>query len=187
MNKNILGILFLLSAFAITMVWTKPMWEELKIKKEDKFALEATRKRFEELSKKLEELRIKYASISDKDKKNLREMMPSKVDYPIFLMNLDSIASARNTRIKQISIQDVKSVSSGQPENKAASSVFEPVSLSFSISASYDTFKNFLSDLEKNRRLIDVDSISFSSSDKKDAKEQVYNFSIKANIYWKKP
>ena len=78
MNKNILGILFLLSALAITIVWTKPMWEELKIKKEDKAALEATRKRFEELSKKLEELRIKYASISDKDKKNLREICLQK-------------------------------------------------------------------------------------------------------------
>lgn len=51
--------------------------------------------------------------------------------------------------------------------------------LSFVVSGVYSSFKNFLSVLEKSSRLIEAESISFSSSEK----EGPQDFSLKIKVY----
>ena len=52
-------------------------------------------------------------------------------------------------------------------------------SLTFSVTGYYPAFKNFLSGLEKSGRLIEVESVSFSSS----KKEEAFPFDVKIKTY----
>jgi len=52
--------------------------------------------------------------------------------------------------------------------------------LSLELSGSYSAFKNFLSDLEKSARLIEVENISFSSPQEE---EKPFSFSIGIKVY----
>lgn len=55
----------------------------------------------------------------------------------------------------------------------------QETSLDFSCSGSYLAFKNFLSELQKSGRLIEVESISFSSAREK----ETFSFNLKIKIY----
>ena len=89
--------------------------------------------------------------------------------------------------IKGIAL-DQSSVSGGQtntaPVQTAASKQgYNSVNVSFNVTASYENFLIFIKGLERNLRLVDITSISFTpSSDKGD----VYNFHVALKTYWLK-
>jgi hypothetical protein len=58
---------------------------------------------------------------------------------------------------------------------------FGIATLGFSVTASYKTFKNFLGDLERSLRIIDVKTLSFSAGDK-----DQYEYNLEINSYWLK-
>ena len=66
--------------------------------------------------------------------------------------------------------------------------------LEFSTSGSYDNFINFTKDLEKNLRIVDISSISFSSevssgiggAGLKTISSEIYKYDFKIKTYWLK-
>ena len=56
--------------------------------------------------------------------------------------------------------------------------------ISFSIEGSYQNFLKFVGDLDKSLRIVDVQSVTFSSLSDKDASSYLYNFKIRT--YWLK-
>jgi hypothetical protein len=63
-----------------------------------------------------------------------------------------------------------------------SSQPYESVILSFSVSGTYDTFRQYLSDLEKSLRLSDVIGVSFVPTD-----AGIYDFTIHLKTYWLAP
>ena len=62
--------------------------------------------------------------------------------------------------------------------------------MEFSIEGKYNTFISFMKELERNLRIIDVKSISFSSSSQAGSKNgegsDIYIYSLKVQTYWLK-
>jgi len=121
----------------------------------------------------------KSALITEVQKDRLIKMLPDNIDNVKLLVEITSIAKKRNLAIKSISFGGDSSKTSEAigPDNTP----YGTLSLKFGVSTTYETFLDFLSDLENNLRLIDVTDISFTSTE-----SGFYDFSVSLNTYWLK-
>jgi len=97
--------------------------------------------------------------------------LPEVFSAPIFFNYLQKISSESGFVLK-----DMKFSESSFLEEKPA---IEEHSFSLCLAGSYGGLKNFLSNLEKSARFIEVESISFSSP----KEEEIFEFDIRINTH----
>ena len=195
MARNLLGILFILTAIGVTIFWTNPLWVSLGEIREERARLESTAKRFQDLKKIRDDILATYNAISPADLVRLEELLPKSENVGTLLVNIEKLSGNNRVSLEQINIQSSTREESVPPplplnagENREgevgpALAAGSPASLplSFSVRGSYDAFRSFLEAVEKNLRLIDVETISFNASAGGN-----YNFSLSATAYWYK-
>jgi Tfp pilus assembly protein PilO len=111
----------------------------------------------------------------------LEKLIPDHVDNVRLILDLDAIAIKYGMRVRNVSISSDQT----RVERGALGSgdkPYESVILSFSVSGSYDTFRQFLTDLEHSLRLVDVVGLSFTSNE-----VGIYNYTLSVKTYWLKP
>lgn len=139
----------------------------LKRSLEDKVKVyEETKKRVDNL----ERLQEKYSKL-DEEVKKVNEMLPSKPEFPKLLVETEALVRKSGVALT--------SVSFSSPKVKTQAQGVKKYSIRLSFSAGYETFKNFLRLQEKEMRLMDVDSISFSPSE-----GGVYEFQVNLTTYY---
>ena len=107
-------------------------------------------------------LLTKYNAFSPDDLLRLKKLLPDHVDNVRLILDIDHIASKYGMRIKNV----VVGAKDERPEGVIGPDVtpYQSVSLSFSIATSYNNLKEFIKDLEKSLRIVDVTDISLASS-----------------------
>ncbi len=135
-----------------------------------------------ENSKDVKEERVRlmdeYKVIKKDDIDRLTKMLPDNIDNVRLLIDLDEIAKGHSMRIRDFRTDtNEKSETIGQ-----GVSPYGTLTLTFSTTATYNTFLAFLKDLERSLRILDVTMISFASSDT----NEVYDYSITLKTYWLK-
>ncbi len=191
MARNFLGILLILAAIGAAIFWTNPLWISLGEMREEKAALESAVKRFQELKKVRDDILTAYNAISPADLARLEELLPKSEHIGTLLVNVEKLSGDSGVSLKQIDIQSSTREESaytppreaGEGPGGAPSPVrgYTTLPLSFSVNGSYNAFRSFLGAVEKNLRLIDVETISFNASEKGN-----YDFSLTAAAYWYK-
>lgn len=163
------------------------MYVEIKevLKEEEKFdkALDKSK----ELKEVRDALLSRYNTFSTNDLDRLGKLLPDHVDNVRLVLDIDHIASTYGMRIKNVNISVVKEDNDRQrgvigPDDK----LYESVGLSFSITSSYDILKQFIKDLEKSLRIVDVMSISLTSVETEEITNDLYNYDIGLKTYWLK-
>ena len=92
---------------------------------------------------------------------------------------MNQIAQNHTLTLKNIKLDTA--VGSDSSKLGQANTKYGTVGLSFSVSSSYDNFQNFLTDLEKSQRLVDITSLSVAGND-----TGIYDFSVGIRTYWLK-
>ncbi len=118
-------------------------------------------------------------NISSEDRDKLQKALPDNIENVDLIININNIALQHNMKIKNARIGDptaVDKTSAGPSLTK-----YGTVSLSFTVSTSYDEFQSFMKDLESSLRLVDVTNLSFSPSD-----NGRYDFNVTLQTYWLK-
>ena len=87
------------------------------------------------------------------------------------------MAKQYGMRIRDFSAQTIEKKETIGKDNSAYGSL----GVSFTTSASYNTFLAFIRDLEKSLRIMDITAIQFGASD-----TQVYDYSVDIRTYWLK-
>ncbi len=150
----------------------------------------AEEKQYNDALEKLHELQdirdsllVKYNSFSDDDLERLNKMLPSNVDNVRLALDISSIASGYNMRIKNISVNESPTATRNTSAGVLGSVplLYESVEISFSVASTYDNLVAFLLDLERSLRIIDITHLSFSSIGNGDLNE--YDISFKT--YWR--
>jgi len=132
-----------------------------------------------EIRKKRDALVQKRSNFNPADLAKLEKLLPDNVDNIKLVIDIKNIAENHTLTLKNIKLDTaVKSDTSklGQKNSK-----YGTVGLSFTVSSSYDNFQNFLTDLEKSLRLVEVNELSVSGND-----TGIYDFSISLKTYWLK-
>lgn len=130
-----------------------------------------------EIVKQRNNLISKKNSISDSDQSRLQILLPNNIDNIRLIIEINRIAAARNLFLRNINFAEAKDTSSIGSTNAP----YGTLSLKFTVTASYNNFLNFLTDLENNLRLLDITDISFNASD-----SGLYDFNVSLNTYWLK-
>lgn len=112
----------------------------------------------------------------------LEDLLPDNIDNIKLVIDIKNIA--QNPMNGNLVLKNIKlNNTTGTDPKKIGSdnSKYGTVGLSFSVTSSYDNFNNFLKDLEKSLRLVDITDLSVTGSD-----TGLYDFSVTLKTYWLK-
>lgn len=125
--------------------------------------------------------------IPQSDLDRVKKLLPDNVDNVQLILDVDGIANANGVRISDIGIDESKG-SGGDGGDAVGQGVliqeekaYESLVLSFTATATYEQFKDFLRDIEQSLRTLDVVEITFSESE-----TGVYKFDVRVQVYWLK-
>lgn len=120
-----------------------------------------------------------FARIPANGKERLEKLLPGHIDSVRLIIDINNIAAQYGMTLKNISLDkpDTAAASETSRELGPLTERFKAVGLKFSVEGSYDNFRSFVRDLEQSLRLVNIDTISFSSS------EEVYGYSIGISTY----
>lgn len=181
MFKSLFPIFLLAAAISIFYFFTDPTYQEIKtLKLEGKSYADAL-----DNSKKLQAVRdqllAKYNAIPQTQIDRLERMVPNNVDNVRLVLEIDRIAAKYGMSIKNIKLSKENTSKEKNLIGKD-NKTYGTLSLEFSVDGPYQNFISFISDLEKNLRIVDIDSVSFSSANSSD----VIQFGVKIKTYWLK-
>jgi len=98
------------------------------------------------------------------------KLLPDNVDNIRLVLEIGSLAAPYGMVLKDVKYSAPDNTTNTQTNNNPSAPGAQKVNtdygssdLEFSIEGSYFNFLNFMKDLEKNLRIVDVSSISFSS------------------------
>jgi Tfp pilus assembly protein PilO len=122
----------------------------------------------------------KKNNFSDDQISRLEQLLPDNVDNIQLVISIKNIAQNHGLTLKNIKLStgapttDTKKI--GSDTNK-----YGTVGLSFGVASSYDSFQNFLTDLEKSLRLVDITDLAVTAND-----IGTYDFTVSLKTYWLK-
>lgn len=181
MFKSLFPILLVGAAIGIFYFFTDPAYQEIKnLRLEGKSYTDAL-----DNSKKLQAVRdqllAKYNAIPQTQIDRLERMVPNNVDNVRLVLEVDRIAAKYSMSIKNIKLSK-ESASKEKNLIGKSDKPYGTLGLEFSVDGPYQNFISFISNLEKNLRIVDIDGISFSSA----TGEEVIQFGVKIRTYWLK-
>lgn len=197
--KSIVPILFILVAVGVFFVFIDPEYNNVKELQTEIEKNNETLDLARELREKRESLRERYNQISDQERDELIKLLPDTVDNVRLIIDINNIAEKYGIVIRDIVINSDDGGSSAS-DVQVAPSAFEGVieqgsleypdtsrigviSFSFSAETEYEVFIDFLSDLEKSLRIVDVREIEIQTRNLEDS---IYDYRIKLDTYWLK-
>ncbi|OGG47952.1 hypothetical protein A3D66_01370 [Candidatus Kaiserbacteria bacterium RIFCSPHIGHO2_02_FULL_50_9] len=176
--KLVFPIVAIVVALGVFFSFVDPRYQGIK-------ELRAQEKQFDEAltrSKDLRSIRDEklkvYNSFPPEDIDRLQKLLPDHIDNIRLVMDLDTAASKYGMRLTNVS---VGKPDEGPAEGSGQVKPYGSISVTFSVTTTYESFLRFLTDLETSLRLVDVVSLSFSRP-----RGDVYEYTITLRTYWLK-
>lgn len=184
MTRFLLPIILVAAAIGLFVVYTNPSYQG----PEGVKALQAQQRSYDdaldkslELKKVRDQLLSRYNTFSAEDRDKLLSLLPDNVDNIRLVIDINNVAARHNLAVKNLSMGDTQTGTSAR-NTAAVGSSGSPVGsvdLGFSVSSDYDHFLAFLADLEHSLRILDVEKISFHTSE-----TGINDYSITIRTYW---
>ena len=198
MNRNVTALILLVLAGGIYFTVTKDQiaaaHDIMAVNTQYTKAIKTSDTLIKERDKVLED----YKNISQDDRDRLEKMLPSTVDNIRLVIDLNSIAVAHGFALKGVTANASTAkngsgptapsaplapvpvgANKARPLKKIASSVLDTVNISFSVSAPYIEFQQFMKDLEANLRIMDLTHLTVAAND-----TGTYDYSVQLTTYW---
>ena len=121
-----------------------------------------------------------FESIPAGEKDRLMKILPDNVDSVELARDLDTIASKYGIAVQALQV-DPPSESNRPMLAPDAKQAYESSIVAFSFVSNYSNFVKFLTDIEKNLRLMDVRAVTFRTAD-----PGLYEHRITIETYWLK-
>lgn len=183
--KKYTPIILIIVSVALFFLFIDPQYKEIKDLQEERVDNDGLLALSQELQNKRDKLHTAFNSISASEKEALQKLLPNTVDNVRLILDINDIAEAHNVTIRNIAVsgddEEEKPKDQGEVES-ALSNVIGVMTLSFSVSTTYDVFIQILKDLEESLRIVDVVKLTVNNTN--DPKGEVLNFGITLNTYW---
>ena len=190
----------ILGAIAIAgfVLFTGPLYRDLGSLRAQVASYDEALNNSKTLENERDKLTKKYNSVEPTNLAKLEKLLPDNVDNIRLILEIEKIALPFGMSLKDVQYEAVaKEVptengaiasggATGQLSNNKNYGSWE---LSFATQGTYGNFVNFLKDLERNLRIVDVSSIQFISDVGTGANPnfaEVYRYVIKIKTYWLK-
>jgi Tfp pilus assembly protein PilO len=184
MNRALLPLILIIIAVAGFFMWINPHYENVKL-------LTAQLGDSNNALAKVQELESVKASLVDKensfkqdDLTKLQKLLPDNVDNIRLFLDIQGIASRYGTSIQNISVADQGQKTTATQAIGPSGKAYGQMTLSFSVTTTYENLSSFLKDLEDSLRLVEINSLSFTADNKTPDKYQV---SLGIKTFWLNP
>ncbi|MCB9806127.1 type 4a pilus biogenesis protein PilO [Candidatus Nomurabacteria bacterium] len=179
--KKYTPIILIIIAIALFFLFIDPQYKQIKDLQNSKADNDTLLGLSQDLQSKRDKLHASFNSISASEKEQLQKLLPNTVDNVRLILDINNIAETYGITIRNIA------VSGGQEEEKPDSKKVQPelsneigiITLSFSMTSTYDVFLEFLKDLEEALRVVDVEKLTIDGDN-----GQFMNFGVTLNTYW---
>ena len=181
--RSVLPIILLVLAAGLFMVYTNPTYqgtEGIKELSAEAAQYDKALTQSSQLRSARDELLAKRNTFATDDVRKLERVLPDNVDNIRLIIDIQNIAARYHLQVRNVALGASSADSQGGALSVGSGSqAVGSVELGFGISATYNDFIAFLQDLEKSVRVVDVEAITFSTSD---GDQQNYKLQIKT--YW---
>ena len=154
-----LAVFALIIAAGMGYFFILPQWAAVRSLGAQIRELQALREELRELILIRDKLAADYEKIPQSDIAKLQAMVPQGPQPAGLVVDLEALAQRSGVALTQVNVAAGQSQAALGP---APASGLTPIPVSFNIVASYETLQTFLSNLERNRRIIDITEFSFA-------------------------
>ncbi len=197
--KSLTPIILIVLSIGIFLFLIDPQYKKIQVTNAEIAENNKTLEIANKLKSKKDELSAKYNQISQEEKGQLEKLLPDTVDNVRLIIDINNIANQFGIVIRNINI-DTKEDSPSTPKGVISqTSNFEGVlkqdaikyvdtskigviSFSFSVSAKYEVFLQFLKQLEESLRIVDIRNIEITQG----SGSVFYDYKVTLDTYWLK-
>lgn len=175
---NIFSIIMVLASFGLFFAYVDPTYSEIKVLQGEKADYSRALANSKALQAERDKFLERYNAIDAGDRERLIKALPDNIDNVRLIIDIDEVAKKYGMRIRNFSASAVEE----SQVIGSDSGLYGTLTLSFTTTASYNTFLAFSKALEQSLRVIDISAISFSSSDT----NPLYDYNVTIKTYWLK-
>lgn len=205
MSRFIIPIILIGIAIAGFFMFTSPLFKDISVLREQIASYNEALNNSKALDAERDKLTQKYNTINTENLLKLEKLLPDNVNNIRLILEIEKIASPYGMVLKDVKYDSTSQKDAGiegetdnaKPARTISQSGLSQVSpkdygiwdLEFSTQGTYNNFINFVKDLEKNLRIVDISSIEFSSSvgtGLNPSFSEAYKYSFKIKTYWLK-
>ncbi|HSE56660.1 MAG TPA: hypothetical protein VLB02_01070 [Candidatus Paceibacterota bacterium] len=187
MIRFLLFIIIIGGSIAAFLLYINPHYKNVRQLRQEALSYTAALENAKKLREARDELQARYNAIPGDQIEAVETILPDNVDNIRLIIQLNSIAlktGMSSLREVDYSTDTPASASSARATNDRLAGDFQ---IKFSTTGSYKNFLNFLSTLEANLRLVDVNKISFDVVEDPTKGTFDYNkYTVTLKTYWLK-
>lgn len=174
--KNITPLILIIVSVGLFFTYIDPQYKRLQTVKAEHAQYKSALTNSKEIISNRNALAEKYDSFSTADIEKLEKMIPDKVDNVRLVMDIAGIAAQSGITISKINVVENQTLPEEGVEQK-----LNTISLGFSFTADYTNMKEFMQNLEKSLRIVDVESIVLKTDEK-----GLNTYEVVLKTYWVK-
>ena len=192
--KYLLPTILILASVGLFLIYINPNYIAAKSLNDQQTAYNDALNNSKKLQAVRDTLVAKYNAFPTDSLDKLSKLLPDNVDNIKLVLEVDQIAQQYNMQVKNIKYD--LAATNAPVAGTAASAPKGPVKdygqfeLEFSVQGRYTDFISFAQSLENSLRIVDVESLTFSSTNPngavKGAPTDVYKYDFKIKTYWLK-
>ncbi len=190
--KNLFAIVLVAGSFGIFYVIMAPTYEVIKTSLAEKAGYNKALNNSAAVTERQAVLGSKYNEMAPADVARLEKFLPDGIDNIRLIIEVDNIAKQFNMTLANPTLsfvdksQDATSIETVVTDSSGLSSLYGTAVLTFGVKGTYPVYIEFIKNLEKSLRLMDITAVSLNSNSGSTDTADVYDFKTTINIYWLK-
>lgn len=185
-------------AVSVFFVFTNPFYEKVSLLRAQVASYDEALSNSKAFETERDKLTAKFNAIDKDNLSKLQKLLPENVDNIRLILEIEKIAAPYGMTLKDVKYDTVSKETKTQPQGvmqggvagQTLSKDYGTWNFEFSTAGTYNNFLKFMVDLEKNLRIVDIASITFSSGSGNtsfgSASSEIYKFNFKIKTYWLK-
>ena len=190
--KFIVPTILLVLSIASFVVFTNPAYQQVKVLKAQAAQYDTALANSRKLQEERDTLNAKYRNFTPDELDRLTKLLPDNTDNIRLIIDIQQMAQSYGMTLATIKFdagQDAATAgtspltSASAADVSSASQDYGAFDLTFSTTATYENFINFIKDVESSLRLTDIESVDFSAGD---PVKGTTIFTVQLRTYWLK-
>jgi len=186
MFRILIPIILIIAAGLVGFFYIKPLYFETVSSLAYKMDIDNALQKNKEIEETVVKLRADISSISQSDFDKLEVILPDNIDKIRLLNDINTITLRHGIPFNNLSVNESEISEEISDKIDGKKATLKALLIKFTAStASYNTFKLFLEDIERSMKLMDINSISFSAHDPDAINPSgSYSYDVSFNAYW---
>lgn len=183
MIRTFISLVSLIAAGAIFFMYTQPTYDTVQAQNATIGQYDQALQKATELQTIKQTLLSKYNSFNPTNIERLQKLLPDHVDNVRLILDMDNLAQKHGMAMQNVAV-------SAAPNQNAQTAVgtinaskqkYDSLTIKFTTVGTYDTFRQFLGDLQSSLRIVDLVALDLTPVD-----TVRYSYDITLRTYWLK-